>query len=58
LLTLSAKGDSSATRQILQRVDWLTLSANLEMQFHPIGPCRPHLGNRLAGLDLLPLPNQ
>ncbi|MCY1439771.1 hypothetical protein D9M71_560210 [compost metagenome] len=57
-LTLSAKGDSSATRQILQGVNWLSLTANLKMQFHPISSGRPHLCNFLAGLDLLPLPNQ
>lgn len=51
-------GDGSTAWQILQRIDWLTLTANLEVQLHPVGSRGPHLGNVLPGFDLLPLPYQ
>ncbi|KIL06548.1 hypothetical protein QX25_02665 [Stutzerimonas stutzeri] len=44
--------------QVLQWVDGLTLATNLEVQLHPVGTCRSHLGNALPSLDSLALPYQ
>ncbi|KJH83074.1 hypothetical protein UF78_06810 [Stutzerimonas stutzeri] len=42
----------------MQRIYGFALAANLEMQLHPVGSSRSHLGNSLPSLDLLTLLNQ
>ncbi|KZX51118.1 hypothetical protein A3710_09280 [Stutzerimonas frequens] len=57
-LVLEQAGDRSTSWQILQRVYGFTLATNFEMQLHPVGSRRSHLGNTLPSLDLLALPHQ
>ncbi|MNZ45843.1 hypothetical protein D3C78_635070 [compost metagenome] len=42
----------------MQRIHGFSLAANLEVQLHPVGPCRAHFGNVLPDFDLLPFPHQ
>lgn len=48
----------STFRQVLQRINRFALAANLEVQLHPVGSSRSHLGNALPSFDLLAFLNQ
>ena len=42
----------------MQGVHGFALTANLEVQLHPVRARGAHLGNALPDLDLLPFPNE
>lgn len=51
-------GVRSTFREVLLRIYRFALAANLEVQLHPVGSSRSHLGNGLPGFDFLAFLNQ